>query len=777
MTINFCEVCLAVIVCSIITIVFYVASWFTHEEHDDNTSKEPGVSNMQGLDNDEPVARSEPNEIINLDAENRLISPTSQSTGKIVKENSDIDLLQDKNLRAHIAQNEFDDQHIADDYVTIDHAHSLAEYDAVVHPDGKTGRLHLSIRYDDERSKLIVRLLDAQGLIRPEQIYSPETCLTFFLTKSNTDDSETEKHTRVVVENAAISWNEPCTFCSTFEHVIQGNLYVKASNRTDPAAIRDREVTIPLNNLGSQGEEINEWFDLQFVQSTHNSTHETKIFNDPIHGCIELHWLLVKIIDTPQFQRLRRLKQLGVAYYVYPGACHQRFEHSLGTCHLAGELLSRLCERQPELNITSRDVLCVQIAALCHDLGHGPFSHMFEEVIAELRPDLKWKHEQASILMIDHMIKENKLMPFFEQADLNEIDLIFIKELIFGVLDEQTNNQTWPYRGRDISKSFLYEIVSNKVTGIDVDKFDYFARDSYYLGTKISFEHLRFIKFYRAIKVDDGKFHLCLRDKEVKACYEIYRIRDDLHRRAYQHPVVKAIELMLKEVLIIANDHLFFTNAFEKCDIRLAHTVDDMYAFNQIDDHIITLIKHSHHPNMVKAKNIIEKIEKRELYRYIGNTHVQFSTNLNKEACKRACEDIIRHCHFDESDHPLTARDLIIQVVELTCGDRGEDPIRNMWFYTKVCPNKATKISKEQVSTLLPQTFCERDIRLYCKSRDQRICSIVRCGFKEFCLAKKYPIPKGSQQWTILTPGSAHVLTTSISIVEQRPDFKKSVSL
>jgi hypothetical protein len=88
---------------------------------------------------------------------------------------------------------------------------------------------------------------------------------------------------------------------------------------------------------------------------------------------------------------------------------------------------------------------------------------------------------------------------------------------------------------------------------------------------------MRFIKFYRVIQVDDGKRHLCLRDKvfdhsilkineifllqEVKACYEVYRIRDDLHRRAYQHPVVKGIELMYKEAFIIANDYLFFTNA------------------------------------------------------------------------------------------------------------------------------------------------------------------------------------------------------------------------
>jgi HD superfamily phosphohydrolase len=472
-----------------------------------------------------------------------------------------------------------------------------------------------------------------------------------------------------------------------------------------------------------------------------NLIHETKIFNDPIHGSIELHWLLVKLIDTPQFQRLRRLKQLGVSYFVYPGACHQRFEHSIGTCHLAGELLTHLCQRQPELNITSTDVLSVQIAALCHDLGHGPYSHMFEEVINELRPDSKWKHELASIKMLDYMIEKNHLMPFFEQVGLDETDIIFIKELIYFELNESTNDQIWPYKGRGIEKSFLYEIVSNKLTGIDVDKFDYFARDSYYLGTNSSFEHMRFIKFYRVIQVDDGKRHLCLRDKEVKACYEVYRIRDDLHRRAYQHPVVKGIELMYKEAFIIANDYLFFTNAAGR-EVRLAQTIDDMYTFQQIDDHITTLIQHSHHPNMERAKAILEKVELREIYRYIGDTHVKIPKDFKKEECRSDCQSIINHCQFDENQFHLTSSDLVIQIVELTCGDRGEDPIRNMWFYTKVFPNKATKISKEQVSTLLPQTFREHDIRLYCKNRDPTICSIVRCGFKEFCIARGYAIPK-----------------------------------
>uniref|UniRef100_A0A673M299 HD domain-containing protein n=1 Tax=Sinocyclocheilus rhinocerous TaxID=307959 RepID=A0A673M299_9TELE len=103
-----------------------------------------------------------------------------------------------------------------------------------------------------------------------------------------------------------------------------------------------------------------------------------KIFNDPIYGQIELDPPLIKIIDTPEFQRLRHIKQLGGAYLVYPGATHTRFEHSLGMAYLAGRMINILKEKQEDLGIDEKDVLCVQIAALCYNLGHGPFSHLYE---------------------------------------------------------------------------------------------------------------------------------------------------------------------------------------------------------------------------------------------------------------------------------------------------------------------------------------------------------------------------------------------------------------
>ncbi|XP_062575883.1 deoxynucleoside triphosphate triphosphohydrolase SAMHD1-like [Saccostrea cucullata] len=181
---------------------------------------------------------------------------------------------------------------------------------------------------------------------------------------------------------------------------------------------------------------------LKLLREITGRLYTYKIVNDPIHGHIEIHPLCVKIIDTPQFQRLRFLRQLGGSYFVYPGASHNRFEHSLGVCYLAGELGSTLRKRQPELGISNNDILCVQIAGLCHDLGHGPFSHMFDgKFLPVARPDKKIKHEALSVKMFDHLVESNDLYSVFEKYGVTEQDRTFIKEQIAGPLKHKSKKK------------------------------------------------------------------------------------------------------------------------------------------------------------------------------------------------------------------------------------------------------------------------------------------------------------------------------------------------
>jgi HD superfamily phosphohydrolase len=156
--------------------------------------------------------------------------------------------------------------------------------------------------------------------------------------------------------------------------------------------------------VGSQG--------IEFPGSVpgRKSKYASKIIMDPVQGLMKLDGLFAEIVDTPQFQRLRDLKQLGSAYFIFPGASHNRFEHSLGVAHLSKIWASKFRSDQPELGCTERQVDLVGIAGLCHDLGHGPFSHVFDnEFIPAVRPQATWKHEQMSVKLLEHCIDTNSI--------------------------------------------------------------------------------------------------------------------------------------------------------------------------------------------------------------------------------------------------------------------------------------------------------------------------------------------------------------------------------
>eukprot|EP01035_Chromulina_nebulosa_P003668 gene3668-5009_t len=124
---------------------------------------------------------------------------------------------------------------------------------------------------------------------------------------------------------------------------------------------------------------------------------------------------------------------LEKTYYVFPGASGNRFEHSIGVAYLSRRFVKRLRKNQPELGITDEDILCLEIAGLCHDLGHGPFSHLFDgRILPRLNKSHDFIHEHASIGIFEILITENNLFPAFEAHNLTKEDIHFIQELILG---------------------------------------------------------------------------------------------------------------------------------------------------------------------------------------------------------------------------------------------------------------------------------------------------------------------------------------------------------
>lgn len=277
-----------------------------------------------------------------------------------------------------------------------------------------------------------------------------------------------------------------------------------------------------------------------------------KVIFDIIHGFIEVDKITLSIIDTPEFQRLRNIKQLGAVHYVFPSANHTRFEHSLGVYYLAGELINNLKKNQPELKITDKEILLVKIAGLCHDLGHGPFSHLLDEILEEknVENNKLIQHELRSIEILKYLVKKYNIA-------LTNQDITLISNLIYPNNIEITK------------RHFLYEIVSNKRNGIDVDKFDYLKRDTFYLGMSFSLDCSRILKYARVI--DD---RICYLDKSYYHILEMFEIRNKLHKQVYKHKTVLGIEFNLLNLIneneiLNSNDFLIPKNFCKYDDYNL----------------------------------------------------------------------------------------------------------------------------------------------------------------------------------------------------------------
>lgn len=341
---------------------------------------------------------------------------------------------------------------------------------------------------------------------------------------------------------------------------------------------------------------------------------------DNVHGLIKLTPFASEVINSKIFKRLKDLKQLGNTHEVYPSANHSRFEHCIGVYHLAGKVCDRIRSEDVGKEVTEVDKICVQMAALFHDLGHGPASHLWEQF-----SEAGWEHENSSVQMIDLIIQEKNIK--IEDYGLTDTDLIFIKEMITGKPHQgESGGDGYPYTGRPASKWYLYEIVSSKLTGIDVDKWDYFQRDSRATGVQITFNSIgvqRLLENFDIKKWTSPEWgvdimRICFRDKEIITIQDMFRDRSKLHLRAYQHKVVKQIDRMMVDAWTAADEAFPKISGKEGKLFSLSEACKDAEALAKLDDGVNQTILYSDDPGLRASRKLLERIANRDLYRIIA---------------------------------------------------------------------------------------------------------------------------------------------------------------
>ena len=252
-------------------------------------------------------------------------------------------------------------------------------------------------------------------------------------------------------------------------------------------------------------------------------------------------------------------------------------------------MLKHLRNKQPELKITDREIELIKIAGLCHDLGHGPFSHFFDNHFLNLL-EIDLEHEVRSCMLLEHIVNKYKL-----EISSEELSIIF-----------NMINPTEEYL--KCERSFLYKIVNNKTNGIDVDKFDYIKRDSFFLGMSFGFDCSRIIKQSMVIDGD-----ICFLDKTFYDIQELFEVRDKLHRRVYKHHTNTTLDLMVLDI---------FKDLMNQIDFK--EFIIDPEKFYILDDHLIWRFDHP----------LVDMIKKRKFYKHI--------IDLTEEECKDKIDKIVR---------------------------------------------------------------------------------------------------------------------------------------
>jgi HD superfamily phosphohydrolase len=384
---------------------------------------------------------------------------------------------------------------------------------------------------------------------------------------------------------------------------------------------------------------------------------------DNIHGYIHLDKIASKIVDTNVFQRLRNIHQTGILYLVFPTATHSRFEHSIGTYHLAKLMISTLKNKHPELNIDEEIIMLVSIAGLCHDLGHLLFSHLFDDYFLNKLDYISENktHEIRSIYLLKYVVQKYNI-------ELNNNQIKVISDLI-----NPKNAEYSKWKNKYQIGKWIFQIISNPINSIDIDKFDYLIRDTQAVGLKFSFDFSRIIN---DAKIIDN--NICYSKNCSEDIYHMFFIRYRLHREIYNHKAVKAIEIILIKYLfelestIKISDYLY--------DAEKMILLVDTFIWNQ---------------NHKLLNDIYERKIPKLIYQDISINPIEFDKQKLIET------------------FPFESYQIIEYKVGYISGNKSTNPLKLIKFYNLKTGNIINDYNIKNFSLLINHKYQEYYLRIY----------------------------------------------------------------
>ena len=322
---------------------------------------------------------------------------------------------------------------------------------------------------------------------------------------------------------------------------------------------------------------------------------------DPIHDFIRVYEHEISIIDKPIFQRLRRIRQLSGAHLTYPAAQHTRFEHSLGVMHIASLAGHALNEKGI---FKSDDIEILRLAGLLHDIGHGPFSHLFEEIIQEK----KFSHEDYG----KEIILKSEIGDVLSK---NGFDKKLITRIAFGNSKFQ----------------FMNEIVSGTLSA---DMMDYLLRDGYFTGAEhAKIDHKRIIQ-----SLDVYQKKLALERSALYSFESMMHSRYQMFKAVYFHKTVRAAEVMLIEALRLSDDEFGFTSFNLNEYVKLT------------DEYVLSSLISSKSSKLKRARQFAQDYQNRKLLKCVFERILTSRTNLKKTRTDELRTSISKKSKVDENE-------------------------------------------------------------------------------------------------------------------------------